>query len=113
MIAALRGGESRFVSLLQAKIRDTIPEIAPLLFIPPPPSHPDQLVKQEESSGSSSPTNYGSPPQYATHRYPMFDSSPTSPTYTTAPVTMGLPPVSSGGPPLYHILFEDGFARRA
>lgn len=63
LISSLRGGDSRYLPLLQAKIDDALPAMAaPVAHsLPLRPPH-DRILESYESSASSSSTPYGSPP---------------------------------------------------
>lgn len=62
LISTLRGGGSRYVGLLQAKIRETLPLMAGSFALPMlSPILAERAIKYEESSGSSNSTPYGSP----------------------------------------------------
>jgi hypothetical protein len=66
LVTHLRNGESRFVGLLHAKIRDSLPNLAASLQLPvapTPPSNPsmERSVYQESSTGSTTSSPYGSP----------------------------------------------------
>ena len=62
LISILRGGGSRYVGLLQAKIRETLPLIADSFALPMlSPILAERTIKYEESSGSSNSTPHESP----------------------------------------------------
>lgn len=72
LISTLRGGESRYLPLVMAKIRDTLPAIVaalPQQFNKKMASNGVDKVKQESNSSSASSSPYSTPPFM--HYYPL------------------------------------------
>ena len=97
LISILRGGKSRYLGLLQTKIRDTLPSVEASFSLSLMANIPNLKY---ESSGSSSSTPYGSPsmPIMDCLHYPTIGtkfpiSSLTG--FTSTPVIMSMPPTST------------------
>lgn len=61
LISTLRQGESRYVALLEGKIRDTLPTMASSFGLKLPAAPLDQMLTHKESSVSSKSSPYNSP----------------------------------------------------
>lgn len=72
LISTLRGGESRYLPLVMAKIRDTLPAIGsalPQQFVTKSAGNGVEQFKQESNSSSASSSPYSTPPFM--HYYPV------------------------------------------
>lgn len=114
LINTLRRGESRYVTLLQAKIQDTLPVMTSPFALPSPLQYPvDRVVAYAESSASSSSSPYGSPILPLQMPFIHFHNSPVTPasSVTSVPASMAfslLPVVTTA--PEHWMSFDDGFS---
>jgi hypothetical protein len=90
LISTLRRGESRYVALLQGKIRDTLPTMATSFALPIPAASLERIMSNDESSVSTNSSPYNSPSLHvATPRYPTLQASVPPPSITSVPNPMG------------------------
>ena len=115
LISTLRSGGTRYVGLLQARIQDTLPDMAAAFARPP--SLPQSIGDSTSySSGSSNSTPYNSPPLLITspNRFPIIrDHHQTSSHITSVPMTMSpksMLPVA--GPSSYLTSLSNGYCRQ-
>ncbi|MCJ1391205.1 hypothetical protein MMC18_004067 [Xylographa bjoerkii] len=113
LISTLRQGESRYVALLEGKIRDTLPTMASAFALSLPPAPLDRMLTHEESSMSSNSSPYNSPPLISSlPRFPALQTTSSSSSATTLPIPLPLPVTSLAGSPVYGRLpFGDGHHR--
>ena len=92
LVSTLRGGESRYVPLLQGKIRDTLPAMATAFSLPIPPPALDRIMTHSADEGSHSSANsspYSSPTQlHAPLRYPILPTNHLTSSITSIPPSM-------------------------
>ncbi|MCJ1287759.1 hypothetical protein MMC26_007111 [Xylographa opegraphella] len=113
LISSLRRGESRYVALLEGKIRDTLPTMAATLSLSLPPASLERVLTQDEGSLSSNSSPYNSPSSMSSvPRFPAFQVPPSSPSAATLPSSLPVPGTSPAGRPVYGRLpFQDGHHR--
>ena len=110
LISTLRGGSSRYVGLLQEKIKDTLPSMAASFGLALYPHIPFDRVASYESSCSSNSTSYNSSPLSVANslHYPGHSPGFLVSGYTSVPMcTTEIPPTSSlAGPFTYDAHFK-------
>ena len=115
LVSTLRGGESRYVPLLQGKIRDTLPSMATAFSLPLPPPALDRIMTHSTDDGSHSSANsspYSSPAQlHAPLRYPIISTNHLTSSIRSIPPSMH---TSTGrivpGNPTYGITYGAGYS---
>ena len=109
LISTLRGGDSRYVGLLQGKIKDTLPSMAASLGLALYPHIPFDGVASYESPCSSNSASYDSPPLSVTPslQYPGHSPTFSLSGYTSVPMTTTALPTTTSlpGPYVYETHF--------
>ncbi|MCJ1478431.1 hypothetical protein MMC13_007111 [Lambiella insularis] len=120
LISTLRQGESRFVALLEGKIRDTLPTIGSSFGLTLPTTSHDRIFTREESSRSSNSSPYSSPyhspsllsTMPRSNGLPVSHGLPISTTLTSIPIPTNLAlhsiPDLAGSPVYSRVHFGDG-----
>ncbi|MCJ1438343.1 hypothetical protein MMC27_007731, partial [Xylographa pallens] len=113
LISTLRRGESRYVALLEGKIRDTLPTMAAAFALSLPPASLERMLTQEDGSLSSNSSPYNSPPLMSSMpRFSALQTTSSSSSAPTLPISLPLPVSSLAGTPVYgRVLFQDGHHR--